>query len=172
MKGKSTAAFGMALRGWNQGWSIGVFHFARAVGVRAGEENALRALGRLHEQTGEGGPVTWHTMGLGWSWTSREDLADHELAAAEGWEQVKRDLGAQRHDLYILDEFTAPMRWGWVDTDDVVATLGDRPGTQHVIITGRKADPRLIGAADLVVEMHKVKHPSDSGSTGQGGIEW
>ena len=81
--GAATAAFGLALRGWNQGWRIGVFHFARALGVRAGEENALRALGRLHEQTGQGGPVTWHTMGLGWSWTSREDLADHELAAAE-----------------------------------------------------------------------------------------
>ena len=172
MKGKSTAAFGLALRGWNQGWRIGVFHFARALGVRAGEENALRALGRLHEQTGQGGPVTWHTMGLGWSWTSREDLADHELAAAEGWEQVKRDLAAQSHDLYILDEFTAPIRWGWVDVADVIETLRTRPGNQHIVITGRKADPLLVEAADLVVEMTRVKHPSDVGPIGQGGIEW
>lgn len=172
MKGKSTAAFGLALRAWNQGWSIGVFHFARAVGRRPGEENALRALGRLHEQTGEGGPVTWHTMGLGWSWSSRADLADHEIAAAEGWAQVKRDLQAQTHDLYILDEFTVPIRWKWVDVEDVVETLAARSGTQHVVITGRKADPALIEAADLVVEMQRVKDSAAARSTGQRGIEW
>ena len=89
-----------------------------------------------------------------------------------GWEQVKRDLAAQSHDLYILDEFTAPIRWGWVDVADVIETLRTRPGNQHVVITGRKADPLLIEAADLVVEMTRVKHPSDVGPIGQGGIEW
>jgi cob(I)alamin adenosyltransferase len=64
------------------------------------------------------------------------------------------------------------MTWGWVDVDDVVATLARRPGQQHVVITGRNAGPRLIEAADLVVEMTKVKHPMDVGQKGQGGIEW
>jgi cob(I)alamin adenosyltransferase len=64
------------------------------------------------------------------------------------------------------------MKWGWVDVDDVVSTLRARPGHQHVVITGRDADPRLVDAADLVVEMQKVKHPMDDGQKGQRGIEW
>ena len=70
-KGKSTAAFGLALRGWNQGWSIGVFQFVKSAKWKVGEETAFRALGRLHDETGEGGPVEWHKMGEGWSWTRK-----------------------------------------------------------------------------------------------------
>jgi cob(I)alamin adenosyltransferase len=173
MKGKSTAAFGLALRGWNQGWPIGVFQFVKSAKWKVGEEAALRALGRLHEQTGEGGPVTWHKMGEGWSWIQRAGTEPrHAEDAREGWEQIKRDLAARTYSLYVLDEFTYPMTWGWVDVDDVVATLRDRPGFQHVVITGRDADPRLVDAADLVVEMTKVKHPMDAGQKGQKGIEW
>ena len=148
-KGKSTAAFGLALRGWNQGWPIGVFQFVKSAKWRIGEERALGVLG----ESGEGGPVDWHKMG-------------------EGWEQIKRDLAAETYALYVLDEFTYPMKWGWVDVEDVIATLGARPGYQHVIITGRDADPRLVGFADLVTEMGKVKHPMDAGQKGQKGIEW
>jgi cob(I)alamin adenosyltransferase len=173
MKGKSTAAFGLALRAWNQGWPIGVFQFVKSAKWKVGEEAALRALGRLHQQTGEGGPVTWHKMGAGWSWIQRSATdGDHAADAREGWEQVKRDLAAQAYTLYVLDEFTYPMTWDWIDVDDVVATLRARPGIQHVVITGRGADPRLIDAADLVVEMTKVKHPMDVGQKGQRGIEW
>jgi cob(I)alamin adenosyltransferase len=173
MKGKSTAAFGLALRGWNQGWPIGVFQFVKSAKWKVGEEAALRALGRLHEQTGEGGPVTWHKMGEGWSWIQRSGTETrHAEDAREGWEQIKRDLAARTYSLYVLDEFTYPMTWGWVDVDDVVAALRDRPGYQHVVITGRDADPRLVDAADLVVEMTKVKHPMDAGQKGQKGIEW
>jgi len=173
MKGKSTAAFGLALRAWNQGWPIAVYQFVKSAKWRTGEEAAFRALGRVHEQTGEGGPVTWHKMGEGWSWLTRPGQADdHAANAREGWEQVKRDLAAQAHRFYVLDEFTYPMKWGWVDAGDVVAALADRPGQQHVVITGRGADPRLVAAADLVVEMTKVKHPMDAGQKGQKGIEW
>jgi cob(I)alamin adenosyltransferase len=173
MKGKSTAAFGLALRGWNQGWPIGVFQFVKSAKWKVGEEAALRALGRVHEQTGEGGPVTWHKMGEGWSWIQRPGTeADHAADGREGWAQIKRDLAAERYGLYVLDEFTYPMKWGWVDVDEVLATLTDRPGRQHVIITGRDADPRLVEAADLVVQMTKIKHPMDAGQKGQRGIEW
>lgn len=173
MKGKSTAAFGLALRGWNQGWRIGVFQFVKSAKWKVGEENALKALGRLHEQTGEGGPVEWHKMGEGWSWTRKAGTdEDHAQAALEGWREIQRRLAAEAHDVYVLDEFTYPMKWGWVDVDEVVTTLRDRPGHQHVIITGRDADPRLVEAADLVTEMTKVKHPMDAGQKGQRGIEW
>jgi cob(I)alamin adenosyltransferase len=172
-KGKSTAAFGLALRAWNAGWSIGVFQFVKSARWKVGEEGALTALGRLHEQTGEGGPVEWHKMGAGWSWSRRAGSeADHAADAAEGWAEIKRRLAAGAHDLYVLDEFTYPMKWGWVDVPDVVATLRERPGRQHVVITGRDAHPDLVDAADLVTEMTKVKHPMDVGRKGQRGIEW
>ncbi|MDP9183049.1 MAG: cob(I)yrinic acid a,c-diamide adenosyltransferase [Actinomycetota bacterium] len=169
MKGKSTAAFGLALRAWNQGWSIGVFQFVKSAKWKVGEEAALRVLG----ESPEGGTVAWHKMGEGWSWTRKQGSdEDHAANALEGWEQVKRDLAAQTYDFYVLDEFTYPMKWGWVDVDDVVSTLRDRPGTQHVVITGRDVDPRLVEAADLVMQTTKVKHPMDAGQKGQRGIEW
>jgi len=169
MKGKSTAAFGLALRAWNQGWAIGVFQFVKSAKWKVGEEHALTVLGA----SGAGGTVAWHKMGEGWSWTRKQGSDDdHAANAREGWEQVKRDLAAQTYRFYVLDEFTYPMTWGWVDVDEVVAVLRDRPEDQHVVITGRDAHPALIEAADLVMETTKVKHPMDAGQKGQRGIEW
>ena len=172
-KGKSTAAFGLALRAWNQGWDVGVFQFVKSATWRIGEQTVLERLGALHEETGEGGPVSWHKMGAGWSWRRKSgDETDHAADAAEGWAEVRRALAEERHDLYVLDEFTYPMEWGWVDVDEVVETLRDRPGRQYVVVTGRRAHPDLVEAADLVTEMTKVKHPMDAGRKGQRGIEW
>jgi cob(I)alamin adenosyltransferase len=172
-KGKSTAAFGLAMRGWNQGWSIGVFQFVKSAKWRIGEQTVLETLADLHARTGQGGPVEWHKMGSGWSWTRKAGSEeDHAAAAAEGWQEIKRRLAAETHQLYVLDEFTYPIAWGWVDLEDVLQTLAHRPGNQHVVITGRNAHPKLVEAADLVVEMTKVKHPMDAGQKGQRGIEW
>ena len=160
-KGKSTAAFGMALRAWNQGFDVAVFQFVKSAKWKVGEEAAFRELGRLHDEHDVGGAVEWHKMGAGWSWSRKAGTeVDHAAAAA------------QRHDFYVLDEFTYPLKWGWVDIDDVVATLTARPGIQHVVITGRDAPQPLLDAADLVTEMTKVKHPMDAGRKGQRGIEW
>ena len=173
MKGKSTAAFGMALRAWNQGWSVGVFQFVKSAKWRVGEESAFRALGEVHERTGQGGPVEWHKMGEGWSWARKSGSEeDHAANAREGWDEIKRRLAAQRHDFYVLDEFTYPLKWGWIDAGDVAKTIANRPGRQHVVITGRNAPPALVEVADLVVEMTKIKHPMDAGQKGQRGIEW
>lgn len=172
-KGKSTAAFGLAIRAWNQGWDVGVFQFVKSAKWRIGEQTVLERLGELHQQTGEGGPVEWHKMGSGWSWSRKAGEAeDHARDAAEGWAEVKRRIQAETHDLYVLDEFTYPMEWGWVSVDDVVETLRDRPGRQYVVVTGRRAHPALVEAADLVTEMTKVKHQMDRGQKGQKGIEW
>lgn len=172
-KGKSTAAFGMALRAWNAGLSIGVFQFVKSAKWKVGEETALRELGALHDRCGIGGPVEWHKMGAGWSWSRTSGTTDdHAAAAAEGWAEISRRLAAHRHDFYVLDEFTYPLRWGWLDLDEVLAVLGSRPGRQHVVVTGRDAPEQLLAAADLVTEMTKVKHPMDAGRKGQRGIEW
>ena len=173
MKGKSTAAFGLALRGWSQGWSIGVFQFVKSAKWKVGEEAAFRALHRVHAETGEGGPVEWHKMGEGWSWARKPGSDDdHAAQARAGWAEIRRRIEAEVHDVYVLDEFTYPLTWGWVDVAEVVEVLARRGGRQHVIITGRDAAPELIAAADLVMETTKIRHPMDEGQKGQRGIEW
>jgi cob(I)alamin adenosyltransferase len=174
-KGKTTAAFGLALRAWNQGWPIGVFQFVKSAKWRIGEEGAYRALADLHAASGVGGPVEWHRMGAGWSWIQQDLHSDPDQQAENaraGWDRIKADLAAQTYRFYVLDEFTYPLKWGWIDVAEVVSVLRDRPGNQHVVITGRDAAPELLDAADLVTEMTKVKHPMDAGQKGQKGIEW
>lgn len=172
-KGKSTAAFGMALRAWNAGLSVAVFQFVKSAKWKVGEESAFAELARLHTDRGSGAAVEWHKMGAGWSWSRKAGSdGDHATVAAEGWAEISRRLDARRHDFYVLDEFTYPLKWGWVDVDQVVATLLARPGRQHVVITGRDAPAHLLEAADLVTEMRCVKHPMDAGRKGQRGIEW
>lgn len=173
MKGKSTAAFGMGLRGWTAGFRIAVFQFVKSPKWRVGEQDAFEALHQIHEQTGQGGPIEWFKMGQGWSWARKgEQVQEQAEIALEGWREVQRRLAAEQHDMYILDEFNYPLKWGWVDVHEVVDTLANRPGKQHVIITGRGAPQELVDAADLVTEMTKIKHPMDVGQKGQKGIEW
>ena len=172
-KGKSTAAFGMALRAWNAGMDIGVFQFVKSAKWKVGEENTFRELGTLHTERGVGGAVQWNKMGQGWSWSRKPGSdEDHAAAAAEGWAEIARRLAAQTHDFYVLDEFTYPLKWGWVPIDEVIDVLRNRPGRQHVVITGRDAPQQLLDAADLVTEMTKIKHPMDAGQKGQRGLEW
>ena len=85
---------------------------------------------------------------------------------------MKRRLADQTHGLYVLDEFTYPMEWGWIDVDEVVETLANRPGFQHVVITGRRCPEPVLELANLVTNMTKIKHPFDEGQKGQKGIEW
>lgn len=171
-KGKSTAAFGLGLRGWAQGWSIGVYQFVKSGKWHTGEQAAYAALHEHHLATGAGGPIAWHTMGAGWTWLRATHTRDQAALAREGWRHVAGALAEERHSLLILDEFTYPLANGWVDTEEVVATLRARPGVQHVVITGRRAPERLLDAADLVTEMTKITHPFDAGARGQAGIEW
>lgn len=160
-KGKSTAAFGMMLRAWARGYRVGVYQFVKSGKWKVGEQSAAMALGG----------ITWEKMGDGWTWVSR-DLEQSADLAREGWEEVKRCIAEERYDLLLLDEFTYPMKFGWVPTAEVVEVLKSRPGFQHVIVTGRDAPGELVEIADLVTEMHKVKHPYDQGLRGQQGIEW
>jgi cob(I)alamin adenosyltransferase len=153
--------------------NVAVFQFVKSAKWKVGEESAFAELGRLHTEHGIGGPVQWHKMGAGWSWSRKPGSEDdHAAVAAEGWAEIARRLADERHDFYVLDEFTYPLGWGWVDVDEVVEALRGRPGRQHVVITGREAPPQLLDAADLVTEMAKIKHPMDAGRKGQRGLEW
>lgn len=166
-KGKSTAAFGIMLRAWAQGWRVGVYQFVKSGKWRVGEHKAALLL----SGSDEGGTIDWFKQGDGWTWTSR-DLEQSADLAREGWEEVKRRLADETYDLLLLDEFTYPMKFGWVDAGEVVEVIRNRPGHQHVVITGRDAPPELVDLADLVSEVDKVKHPFDTGQRGQKGIEW
>ncbi len=174
-KGKTTAALGLALRAWSRGWSIGVVQFMKSGRWRPGEQAALAALGRVHEQSGEGGPVAWYQAGTGWTWSrsSTGEHADEAVAAArEGWAVAAELLQREVHDLLILDEITYPLRREWLDTHEVVSAVIERPGHQHVVMTGRGAPSEILRIADLVTDMTKVRHPYDAGIRGQRGIEW
>jgi len=160
-KGKSTSAFGMLMRSWARGYRCGVFQFVKSGKWKVGEARAASALGG----------IDWEKMGDGWSWLSKDLRHSAELASA-GWEEIKRAIAEQRYEFLLLDEMTYPINWGWIALDDVVATLRERPGFQHVVITGRDAAPELIELADLVSEVRKVKHPLDRGIRAQQGIEW
>jgi cob(I)alamin adenosyltransferase len=166
-KGKSTAAFGLLQRGWAQGWRIGVYQFVKSGKWRVGEEAAARAL----SSSEAGGTIDWFKMGDGWTWTSR-NLEESADLAREGWAEVRRRLADETYRLLLLDEFTYPLKFGWVDTAEVVEALTARPGFQHVVVTGRDAPAALVAAADLVSEVTKVRHPYDTGQRGQKGIEW
>jgi cob(I)alamin adenosyltransferase len=160
-KGKSTSAFGMLMRAWARGYRCGVFQFVKSGKWKVGEAKAAAALGG----------IDWEKMGDGWSWLSR-DLTESQALALEGWEEVKRAIAQERYEFLLLDEITYPIKWGWIDPQEVVEVLRGRPGFQHVVITGRDAAPELIDAADLVSEVIKVKHPMDAGIRAQQGIEW
>lgn len=171
-KGKSTAAFGMALRAWTTGIPLAVFQFVKSPQWKVGEESAFRELGALHDDIGRGAPVDWNKLGSGWSWIRHHQDDDPAAAAAAGWAEIARRLSAEEYGFYLLDEFTYVLERGWVDSAEVIDTLQQRPGKQHVVITGRRAPAELIATADLVTSMEKIKHPMDVGRRGQKGIEW
>jgi cob(I)alamin adenosyltransferase len=169
-KGKSTASFGIILRAWARGYRVGVYQFVKSGKWKVGEHKAAMALDRIGGAEG-GGSISWEKMGDGWTWTSR-DLDQSADLAREGWAEVRRRIEAEDFDVLVLDEFTYPMTFGWVDTAEVVEVLRNRPGFQHVVITGRDAPEELVAIADLVTEMRLVKHPHEQGIRGQQGIEW
>jgi cob(I)alamin adenosyltransferase len=160
-KGKSTSAFGMLLRAWNRDYRCGVVQFIKSGKWKVGEQRAAEALGG----------IDWMKTGDGWSWISKDLTESADLARA-GWEQVKLFIAEERYEFLVLDEFTYPLKWGWIDTEEVVEVLVNRPGFQHVVVTGRDAPQPLIDAADLVSEVTLVKHQMEQGIRGQQGIEW
>jgi len=160
-KGKSSAAFGMLLRSWARGYRCGVFQFVKSGKWKVGEAKAAQALGGIE----------WEKMGDGWTWLSK-DLEESADKARAGWAEVKRRIHDERYEFLVLDELTYAIKYGWIPEDEIVTTLKNRPGFQHVVVTGRDASPGLVAAADLVSEVVKVKHPMDQGIRAQQGIEW
>jgi cob(I)alamin adenosyltransferase len=160
-KGKSTAAFGLALRMLGRGRRVGVVQFIKGAWHTA-ERDALAMFG---EQ------VSWHTMGEGFTWET-QDLARDIAAAGRAWEKSLELMADPSFGLVILDELNIALRYGYLDLATVVAALRDRRPGLHVVVTGRNAKPELIEAADLVTEMTLVKHHFAAGVKAQPGIEF
>jgi cob(I)alamin adenosyltransferase len=159
-KGKSTAAFGLALRALGHGWRIGVVQFIK--GRTTGEQAALQLFGDR---------VVWHTAGEGFTWETQDKSRD--IAACQRAWAIALDLMKDPTiSLVVLDELNIALRYDYLPLDEVVAQLVARRPDLHVIVTGRNAKPALIEAADLVTEMGAVKHHFAAGVKTQAGIEF
>ncbi|MGI6380482.1 MAG: cob(I)yrinic acid a,c-diamide adenosyltransferase [Anaerolineae bacterium] len=160
-KGKTTAALGMVLRAWGRGMRVCVLQFLKDERGRWGEVLAAEKLG-----------IAWHTLGTGFVWEPDQD-AEARVRSQEAWRLAQAAIESGDYDLVVLDEFTYPLRFGWVDINEVLTWLAhERPSGVHVVITGRQAPDALIDQADLVTEMRNIKHPFDAGLAGQKGIEY
>jgi cob(I)alamin adenosyltransferase len=159
-KGKSSAAFGVMVRSLARGWKVAVVQFVKSGDWKVGEELIGRQLG-----------VDWFNEGDGFTWDSNDLEHDKELARA-GWARAATLVRAGEHQLVVLDELTYLMNWGWIDADDVLRTLTQRPATVNVVVTGRDASQALIDIADTVTEMRNVKHAYDRGIAAKRGIDY
>jgi cob(I)alamin adenosyltransferase len=160
-KGKSTAAFGLALRMLGRGQRVGVVQF-----IKGGWHSAERdALARFGDQ------LIWHTMGEGFTWETQDRARD--IAAAErAWTKTRELMGEPGLAMLILDELNIALRYDYLELGAVVAALAARPVGLHVVVTGRNAKPEMLAAADLVTEMTLVKHHFAAGVKAQPGIEF
>ena len=160
-KGKSTAAFGLALRMLGRGHRVGVVQFIKGAWHSA-ERDALAAFGDQ---------ISWHTMGEGFTWET-QDIKRDIAAAARAWAKALELMADPTFGLVILDELNIALRYEYLDLHAVVAPLRQRRAGLHVVVTGRNAKPELTEAADLVTEMTLVKHHFAAGVKAQAGIEF
>ncbi|MFY9697795.1 MAG: cob(I)yrinic acid a,c-diamide adenosyltransferase, partial [Rhodoplanes sp.] len=158
-KGKSTAAFGLALRMLGRGHRVGVVQFIKGAWHSA-ERDALEKFG---EQ------VSWHTMGEGFTWET-QDLQRDVAAAERAWAKAQELMADPSFGLIILDELNVALRYDYLPLPAVIAALQARRPGLHVVVTGRNAKAELIAAADLVTEMTVVKHHFAAGVKAQPGI--
>ena len=162
-KGKSTAAFGLALRAFGRthvhGKLVKIFQFMKVPSARFGEH-------RVFEQLG----IPVEGLGDGFSWKS-QDLEHSAQLARDGWQKCKAAILCGDYFLVVLDEITYPLIYGWMPLDDVLLTLKNRPKHMHVVLTGRDCPQEIIDLADTVTEMTMIKHAFDAGIPSQRGIE-
>ncbi|MCX2563692.1 cob(I)yrinic acid a,c-diamide adenosyltransferase [Acetobacter thailandicus] len=160
-KGKSTAAFGMALRTLGYGRRVAVVQFIKGA-WDTGERRALERFDPL---------VSWHAPGEGFTWET-QDKARDIATCEEAWRFAADALANADVGLVVLDELNIALRYEYLSLPHILDVLKARPEGQHVVITGRNAKPELTEAADLVTEMTLVKHHFRSGVKAQKGVEF
>lgn len=160
-KGKSSSAFGMAIRSLGWGMKVGIVQYVKGA-WETGEKNFFQANPDL---------LTFEVMGEGFTWDTQDRARDIEAARA-AWERSKELILDPEYDFIILDELNIVLRQDTLPIEEIVAFLKERPLTKHVCITGRSAKPELIDIADLVTEFEEVKHPFKAGFKAQKGVEY
>jgi cob(I)alamin adenosyltransferase len=159
-KGKSTAAFGTALRAVARGWKVCVVQFIKSDRWKVGERDSAIRLG-----------VEWWTLGDGFTWDSNS-MERTEAVAREAWRVAREKIASGEYQLVVLDEITYPINWGWIPAAEVVSAIAGRPASVNVIATGRDAPPELVDIADTVTEMRNRKHAFDAGIRAIRGIDF
>ena len=163
-KGKSTAAFGMAIRSLGQGMKVGIVQFIKGA-IATGESAFIEKL------SSSGWPIEMHTMGEGFTWKTQDRQRDIEVAM-KGWEKAVQIMRDPTVDLVVLDEINIATKYGYVPASVVVKELHRKREMLHVVLTGRNASADVIEIADLVSEMKVVKHPYAHGIQPQKGVEF
>jgi len=160
-KGKSTAAWGMALRMLGYGKRVGIVQFVKGK-WDTGERTVFEKFADQCE-------IEAH--GEGFSWES-QDLERDKAAGMRAWDAASKMMADESISLVIMDEINIALRYGQLDADMVVDALTSKREDLHVVLTGRNALDEVIDVADLVTEMTLVKHPFRSGIKAQQGIEF
>ncbi len=160
-KGKSTAAFGLAMRCIGHDMRVGIVQFVKGVW----ESGERRVFARFPEH------VTMRTMGEGFTWET-QDRARDIAAARQAWQAVLQLMADESYQMVIADELNIVLRYGYLPLDEVIEALANKRDDLHIVVTGRNAKPELIEIADLVTEMTLVKHPFRSGVKAQVGVEF
>ncbi len=158
-KGKTTAALGLLLRAWGRRMSIVMLSFIKSETANFGEERAARRM-----------DFELIPLGGGFTWLSK-DIEKDKARARECWSRCREKIDSGTYDVVVLDEITYPINYGWIELDEVLDVLRQRPKDLHVVLTGRDAPEELIEFADLVTEMREVKHPFKDGIKAQPGID-
>ncbi|EGR2794433.1 cob(I)yrinic acid a,c-diamide adenosyltransferase [Vibrio navarrensis] len=158
-KGKSTSGFGTIARAVGHGKKCAVAQFIKGTWDN-GERNVLEKLG-----------VEFQVMATGFTWETQNKETDTQ-AAQQVWQECKRMLKDESLDVLLFDELTYMVSYGYIDLDDVVNALAQRPHMQSVVITGRGAHRTLIEMADTVSEVRNVKHAFESGIKALKGVDW
>ena len=159
-KGKTSSALGVTMRAWGRGWRICWLQFIKSKTANYGETRAAARMG-----------IEIIPLGDGFTWLSKDIEQDIALAR-ECWALAREKIDSAEYDLVVLDEITYPITYGWLEVEDVISTLRERPADVHVMLTGRDAAPELVEFADLVTEMIEVKHPFQRGIKAQPGIDF
>jgi cob(I)alamin adenosyltransferase len=160
-KGKTTAAFGMAVRTIGHGMRVGIVQFVKGA-MSTGERAVFDAFPDL---------VTFRAMGEGFTWDTQDRARDIAVART-AWEEVARMVADPSYAMVIADELNIVLRYDYLPVDEVLAVAAARPAMTHLVVTGRNAPTALIEAADLVTEMTQVKHPFRGGVKAQPGVEF
>ena len=162
-KGKTTAALGVGLRAWGQGYRVLVLQFIKG-GWKYGE---LAAIGRL------GPDFVIRQMGEGFIGNSSQDaLAAHREAARQALAAARQEITDGSWDYIVLDEINYALHFGLITLDEVLDLLTNKPPELHLVLTGRNAAEAVIEKADMVTEMKEVKHHFQKGIKAQPGIEF